>query len=85
MLKNTLGSFLSRSYNKHPRGPDRIMEEMKIQAKYYYHLVWEDTQLDIFLFHDNSMVIIPEGDGAISIDLNLHSKDKTGSLNYFKP
>ena len=67
----TRAEILSNDYNTHPEDHTTSLYNMESESKTYFRAVWETVELDIFLFNDSSMIIIPEADTAKGIYLGI--------------
>lgn len=63
----TMAGEWQHLYNYQLHNPDKVRAEMAGHLISEALLVWEDTNVELFLFTDNSVLVIPEGDSAKAV------------------
>ena len=59
-----IADYWEEQYNNHADDPDAIVFRMTQDLSDSVRLVWENTNIELFLFKDDTMLVIPEGESA---------------------
>ena len=63
----TMASNWQNLYNYKPHNPEPVLRNMKVDVIATTVMMWEDTNIQLFLFVDGSMLVIPEGNSAMAV------------------